>query len=57
MSNKPLTDEQLWGIPDKDRPTAKGPPPANYCPYKDRACQFWDQGCQADMCVFNEGEK
>lgn len=64
MSAKPLTDEQLWGLPDKDRPESPQESPQespeqkpDWCPYKERRCQFWDQGCQADMCIFNEGEK
>jgi len=49
MSQKPLTDEQIWGVPAEEGEKVESS--ANYCPYKEIECSAWDHGCQAEICI------
>jgi len=52
--NKPLTDEQLWGLPESEFPQTQQ---VHECPYKKVQCLCWDNGCQADICVLEMGDE
>ncbi|HIJ67456.1 MAG TPA: hypothetical protein HPP87_04615 [Planctomycetes bacterium] len=49
---KPLTYEQIWGEPEMDLGTEWCRQPADFCPYKDVQCPYWDGGCQPELCVY-----
>jgi len=51
--SKPLTDEQLWGLPESELPQTQQ---VHECPYKGVQCLCWDHGCQADICVLEMGD-
>ena len=52
LSSKPLTYEQIWGEPETLGIGVMVEPVNNaLCPYKDIQCPYWDQGCQAELCV------
>jgi len=47
---EPLTDEQLWGVPEDEQPKDEQLP-VDWCPLRKRLCTFWDQQCRAEECV------
>lgn len=47
---KPLTQEQVWGVPESDIPVADQLP-KDWCPLRKRLCGYWDNECRADECV------
>lgn len=46
---QPLTEEQLWGVPEEQ--IKKVEAPKDFCPRKNIRCQAWDDGCQAEICI------
>lgn len=56
MSGKPLTDEQIWGVPVdtavEEQPEIEGRTAFDYCPYKKIRCSAWDRGeCRIQKCM------
>jgi len=50
--SKPLTDEQIWGEPQKAMDEKPAHP--HKCPIRDCVCQYWFEGeCLADECVLD----
>jgi len=50
--DKPLTDEQLWGVPTM--PAVEEKENENYCPYKNIRCSAWGNGCQLKKCIYED---
>jgi hypothetical protein len=50
ISDKPLTKEQIWGIPEMDEQIKE---PADFCLYKKIRCSAWDDECQVEKCIQN----
>ena len=51
LEAKPLTDEQLWGVPQHLLPaaSAESQEPV-WCLHKKQRCMWWDHGCQLEIC-------
>jgi len=47
--NKPLTDEQLWGVPES---VSQAEVTEDFCLYKKVRCAVWDNGCLAEKCIY-----
>ncbi len=51
LTAKPLDDETVWGelvINTTEKIEA------DYCPYKEKRCSFWDHGCQRGICYLED---
>jgi len=52
---KPLTDEQIWGVPAEEMPDAEScEPDDDFCTIHGTHCQFWHAtlGCLQDGCIY-----
>jgi len=45
---EPIDHITAWGE-EEPAPRVKKPP--DWCEYKNRRCPWWDQDCQADVCI------
>ncbi len=48
ISDKPLTDEQVWGVPKTPKVVEEQ---TNICVHKKIPCSAWDNGCRVERCV------
>lgn len=49
MSQKPLTLEQIWGVPEADGKEQSAE--ENFCLLKQVKCLAWDNECRAEECI------